>query len=81
MATCLFELVSEVFDMSDVNVADVVNFSFSKEVRRQQVGTRTKTDFGCFGLRNLPWFRLCCGVKVAEYLQRIVRLVILFLLA
>ena len=24
---CLFELVSEVFDMSDVNVADVVNCS------------------------------------------------------
>ena len=27
MTTCLFELVSEVFDMSDVNFADVVNFS------------------------------------------------------
>ena len=49
-----------------------------KEVRRQQVGTRTRQTV-CFGLRNLPWFRLCCGVKVAEYLRRSVRLVILFL--
>ena len=27
MTTCLFELVPEVFDMFDVNVADVVNFT------------------------------------------------------
>ena len=49
-------------------------------MRRQQVGTRTR-QFALLGLRNLPWFRLCCGVKVAEYLRRSVRLVIRFFLA
>ena len=45
-------------------------------MRRQQVGT-SKNKTVCSVSGSFLGFAFCCGVKVAEYLQRIVRLVTL----
>ena len=46
-------------------------------MRRQQVGSKQEQEQDSLISGSFLGFALCCGVKVAEYLQRIVRLVIL----